>query len=677
MKKTLTRFLALVISLTLLEWTSSVALARLMLPPSIVSGPVTEAWAVHYSSTGVSTSDRAVAVAVDGEGNVIITGNVYRSPGRFNPNFDIVTIKYSPSGQPIWTTRHQSSGNYDERATKLVVDAAGNVFVTGSYASMSSGDGYLTLKYDASTGQPLWVVRYPRGAPADLALDAVGNVFVTGSYYSGAIENTNFATVKYDGTTGQQLWERHYNGPESKGDNAVALAVDGSNNVVVTGSARTESGQSDYMTLKYDGATGQQLWATSYNSPANKQYQPVALALDALGDVFVTGITAVDQSSDIVTVKYEAATGRQQWAVRYDGPAQRSDQATALAVDGAGNVVVAGFSNDVLQRFGQNTSSHSYATVLKYTTNGEPLWVGRYARYNSSSTMHFADRAEAMTLDAAGNVYIVGTSVTNFETYSTDYRTVKFDATTGEPLWNASYDGPSPSLYADEAANSIAVDRAGNVLVVGSTLTPNQGYDITTVKYAQTPNVPLPVELVSFDAITRGPDVLLRWATAQERNNKHFEVEVSTDGLLFQRLHLTPGQGTSTQPHTYQYLDRNAPRYGQAVVYYRLKQVDLDGSLTYSSVQAVSLDYSHTLTLQAWPNPLGEQLQVQISSPQAGEATLCLTNTLGQVVLQERTFLEIGSNTLVLPMNRVWPAGIYGLQLRQGTAQRMLKLIQD
>ncbi|QIL77653.1 PQQ-binding-like beta-propeller repeat protein [Hymenobacter sp. HDW8] len=668
MKQTCTRLLALAISLAFLETTSVPAVAQDTPPPSAVSDQVTEAWAVHYNSTIQPRDDRAVAVTVDGEGNVIVTGYVYRSQGRFNPNYDIVTIKYAPSGQPLWTTRSQNTFNYDERPKKMVVDAAGNVYVTGTYATTGTSLGYLTVKYDGATGETLWVVRRSGGTPVGLALDGAGHVVVTGSYYSGSLESTNWATVKYDGATGQQLWERQYNGPGSLVDNAVALAVDASNNVVVTGTIGTPSISTDFMTLKYDGATGQQLWATAYNSAASREDRATAVALDALGNVFVTGSTDVEQSRDIVTVKYEAATGQQVWTVRYGGPAQKSDEPAALAIDGAGNVIVAGES--------QEAQLSTSALVLKYTPTGEPLWEGRYTRPTNPSSSGVFDGAEALALDAAGNVYIVGTSITNIVLNPADYRTIKFAATTGEQLWNAAYDGPAPvpGTSTDQAAPSIAVDKAGNVLVTGNT---SSSGAITTVKYTQTREVPLPVELISFVASPRGADVRLRWVTAQEQNNQYFELEVSVDGVRFQPLHRTPGQGTTTQRHTYEYIDKNAPRYGQSVIYYRLKQVDLDGTLTYSAIQAVPIATSAAFTVQAWPNPLGEQLSVQINSPEAGEATLHLVNALGQVMLQKRAFLEVGTNTLVLPMNRTWPAGVYSLQLRQGAVQRTLKLLQN
>lgn len=89
---------------------------------------------------------------------------------------------------------------------------------------------------------------------------------------------------------------------------------------------------------------------------------------------------------------------------------------------------------------------------------------------------------------------------------------------------------------------------------------------------------PLPVELVSFTAEALGADALLKWATASEKNNDRFEVEASADGRSFRRIGQVPGHGSSTQPHTYQLTDAAIARYGASVVYYRLRQVDADGT---------------------------------------------------------------------------------------------------
>jgi len=113
---------------------------------------------------------------------------------------------------------------------------------------------------------------------------------------------------------------------------------------------------------------------------------------------------------------------------------------------------------------------------------------------------------------------------------------------------------------------------------------------------------PLPVELVSFTAEPLGADALLKWATASEKNNDRFEVEASADGRSFRRIGQVPGHGSSTQPHAYQLTDAAIARYGVPTVYYRLRQVDLDGTATYSPVRTVAVPSSPAV-LALFPNP--------------------------------------------------------------------------
>ena len=95
---------------------------------------------------------------------------------------------------------------------------------------------------------------------------------------------------------------------------------------------------------------------------------------------------------------------------------------------------------------------------------------------------------------------------------------------------------------------------------------------------------PLPVVLTHFTAIQRGTGALLRWGTATEENNAYFQVERSLDGTIFTALKQVPGHGSSTQPWTYEYVDSKAGSYLGQTIYYRLRQVDVNGTATFSPV---------------------------------------------------------------------------------------------
>jgi hypothetical protein len=102
-------------------------------------------------------------------------------------------------------------------------------------------------------------------------------------------------------------------------------------------------------------------------------------------------------------------------------------------------------------------------------------------------------------------------------------------------------------------------------------------------------SAPLPVTLVAFTAVAQGADALLRWATASELRNGHFEVEASADGRAFHRISTVAGAGTSPLAHSYQLLDPAILHYGTDLVYYRLRQVDVDGTAAYSPVRTVAV----------------------------------------------------------------------------------------
>jgi len=240
------------------------------------------------------------------------------------------------------------------------VDAQGNVCVTGESTGVGSGSDYVTIEYSPS-GAVLWARRYNGpgndydGATA-IALDGQGNVYVTGKSY-GAGSSADYATIKYS-PDGERLWTRRYNGPESFGDFATALALDGQGNVCVTGESIGIGLNADYVTIKY-GPSGAVLWARRYNGPANDYDRATALALDGQGNVYVTGESeGAGSAYDYATIKY-SATGERLWARRYNGAANDFDRAAALALDGQGNVYVTGYSNG-------GDSSDDYLT-LKYS----------------------------------------------------------------------------------------------------------------------------------------------------------------------------------------------------------------------------------------------------------------------------------------------------------------------
>jgi hypothetical protein len=320
---------------------------------------------VKYDASGVEQwvavytlgegGDMVHALALDGQGNVYVSGT---SDGGHGAKEDFATIKYDARGNQLWVARYNGLFKGPDEAWDMTVDEAGNVYVTGGTFSGSdvSGD-FLTVKY-STDGVEQWVARYDGPAMGGdsahaIAVDRAGNVYVTGrvtGFGSRTFLAADYATVKYD-AQGNQLWVSVYDGPQGGDDWPEAVAVDGGGNVYVTGSSDDLADEGpDYATVKYD-ALGNQLWVARYSGPGHTGFgsslyddEPRDLALDGVGNVYVTGQSRMDGSGlDWVTIKYNP-DGAQQWFARYDGPDGGDDFADALAVDGSGNVYVAGIA---------------------------------------------------------------------------------------------------------------------------------------------------------------------------------------------------------------------------------------------------------------------------------------------------------------------------------------------
>ncbi|HWH70098.1 MAG TPA: SBBP repeat-containing protein, partial [Candidatus Sulfotelmatobacter sp.] len=194
---------------------------------------------------------------------------------------------------------------------------------TGPYALIASnayGVASAVAWLTVLPGSRVWEAFYHASSYEEakaVAVDPAGNVYVTG--YSA----NEFATIKYD-ASGNQLWVARYNGADGGYDSAIKVAVDASGSVYVLGSSRPTNGPAVFVTVKYD-ADGNQLWVAPYNGPGSLANDPVDLALDGAGNVYVTGTsTGPSGFEDYTTIKYDA-TGHQLWVARYNSPENNAD----------------------------------------------------------------------------------------------------------------------------------------------------------------------------------------------------------------------------------------------------------------------------------------------------------------------------------------------------------------
>jgi hypothetical protein len=438
-----------------------------VIPLSGISGmadifaQVDTAWVRRYNGPA-NDDDRATALAVDSYGNVYVTGQSYGS----GTQRDYATIKYYPNGNTAWVRRYNGPGNNNDDVYAVAVDAYGNVYVTGGSIGSGTSFDYATIKYKPN-GDTAWARRY--NGPANnsdaavaLAVDDSGNVHVTGSS-PGSGTSSDYATIKYK-PNGDTAWVRRYNGPGNGSDAAGALAVDSSGNVYVTGGSSGSGTNRDYATIKYY-PNGDTAWVRRYNGPGDTLDYTQAMATDDYGNVYVTGVSrGTGTDDDYATIKYYP-NGDTGWVRRYNGPGNSTDDARAVAVDGSGNVYVTGWS------YGSGT--YDDYTTIKYYPDGDTAWVRRY-----NGQGNFNDFAYDMAVDSSGNVYVTGGSRGSS---GDEYATIKYYPN-GNTAWVRTYNGPGNG---GDYAVGITVDGSDNVYATGYSYGGGTNYDYATIKYVQ------------------------------------------------------------------------------------------------------------------------------------------------------------------------------------------------
>lgn len=148
----------------------------------------------------------------------------------------------------------------------------------------------------------------------------------------------------------------------------------------------------------------------------------------------------------------------------------------------------------------------------------------------------------------------------------------------------------------------------------------------------------LPVELVTFEANLSGNTTLLNWETASELNNYKFEIERSHNHIDFKTVGTVKGHGTSNIPVSYQHTDRLED---SGTYYYRLKQIDYNGTFAYSDIVAVY--FQQDVQLMVYPNPAQDFLIVQSGETKSGYM-IQVYNTVGHLLLEQRLDLRSGQH---------------------------------
>ncbi len=360
----------------------------------------------------------------------------------------IVTLKYSGSnGAVMW--RREACGPAGTHAVAIAVDGSGNAVVAGN----ASGT-FRLLKYSGTGGAPLWEQRFGGGgmeAVQDLALDPAGDVLMMGRTVAPSSE---IWIAKHRGADGAMAWQQPVDAGAEVSANG--LVVDRSGNALVAGTYRNARGDEDWHLAKLAGSSGAVLWRKIHDTGGNDAAG--ALAVDAAGDVIVAAIASNGTARAINTVKSEGSTGRPIWEATH--AVAPGDVASAVRTDGAGDVVVTG-------------SASGHIRTLKYAAaDGALRWQASYA---GSGTAEFG---RAIAIDGRGDVTVTGRSVA--ADGRVEVRTIKYAAADGAMRWTSEIAGSGR----DDSGHAV-IAMQGALYTVGRWTDANGAAALRVIKFAE------------------------------------------------------------------------------------------------------------------------------------------------------------------------------------------------
>jgi uncharacterized delta-60 repeat protein len=402
-----------------------------------------QVWEKRYNGTG-NAADRPVRVRCDANNNVFVAGRTFNGN-----NDDYITLKYDAAGVQLWAKTEDRTGN--DRPTDMVLDTNGDIYVTGR-SKVSNYDFY-TVKYNNATGTRNWAKTYNSlddDRATCMAIDAANNIYVGGQVDVNANTATNiydFGVVKYS-SAGVQAWATVT--PFTTDDVPSGISVS-NNTVAMSGYSANTNLIKDILSVQLNATSGVLNWSKFYNGAALKNDDGNALTTDATDNIYVAGSTeGANGQKDALLIKY-TTSGAVAYEKIHVGTGDNSDNARAMTTDAAGNVYMAGYRT--------TTTDRDFA-VWKINTVGDTVWT---RTFNGTSS-YSSDEAVSIALDATNNVYVTGSAKSAGVGY--DIVTNKLD-NNGTLVWSKALD--NGGLKQNDKADAMAIDATGNVYIVGRT----------------------------------------------------------------------------------------------------------------------------------------------------------------------------------------------------------------
>lgn len=301
---------------------------------------------------------------------------------------------------------------------------------------------------------------------------------------------------------------------------------------------------------------------------------------------------------------------------------------------------------------GNFTVKDSLSAGISYVANSTKMNGAGVADAPSAGNFPFNNGRESHSGNQAANSGILTTSAT-----------AGFDSTV------ISYNVIVTGSLGQKIITSALASIAGTSPAVPITKT-------TSLTFKIGGGIALPVTLVNFLGTVSKETVKLSWETASEFNNNRFVIERSIDGRNFDEIGSVPSYNpNSSSLLQYSFIDKHLPFAPE--LYYRLRQVDIDGKYEFSPVLILKTPTENVRSLIVMPNPFHSRINVSVASADNSNATLVLTDINGIVLVRRKVSLMRGSNAFDLNETAQLSKGIYLLQCISASGLQTVKLIKD
>ena len=393
----------------------------------------------------------------------------------------VASVAAASPGDHLWSDWVYTSDVFeDEEATAVTIAPGGYPVVVGTSVGTPGGDSDIRyVSYDAATSLWRWnavPLTWDGAAGGDdraagVVTDAAGNAYIAGTT-TVAGGTTDIVVLKVLGVdpagplSGDLLWAREYGGPAGKDDAAAAIAMDAAGNVYVTGGSVNAAGTMDVVTVKYR-PDGTRAWVRLLDSPSKKLDRGLAISVRGAA-VYVAGVSRRSgRADDAVLIKYSTA-GKREWVRYYDDPLHLSEEVTGIASTGSAIYLCGAGKVGVV--------APGDALLLKYDTRGAFKWA-RYAGGKAGD-----DAWNDVAVDDKGQAHVTGTF---FRKGTADDIATSVYGADGNTRWGAWY---SSAGSGRDIGQALAVDAARRTYVCGSIRRPTGDNDVAVLCYG--PNGP-------------------------------------------------------------------------------------------------------------------------------------------------------------------------------------------